>query len=64
MVAPHYRTVRVRDLDVFNREAGDRAQPTIVLLHGMPTSSFMFVTGGTPYPRTKVGVSPHPDHTA
>jgi pimeloyl-ACP methyl ester carboxylesterase len=42
MVATHHRTVRVRDVDVFYREAGDPAGPAIVLLHGAPASSFMF----------------------
>jgi pimeloyl-ACP methyl ester carboxylesterase len=35
-------TTRVNGLDVFYREAGDPAAPTVVLLHGAPTSSFMF----------------------
>ncbi|MFF9508077.1 alpha/beta fold hydrolase [Streptomyces sp. NPDC014724] len=38
----HHRTVRIDGLDVFYREAGDPDAPTVVLLHGMPTSSFMF----------------------
>lgn len=38
----HYRTVRIDDADVFYREAGDPANPTILLLHGFPASSFMF----------------------
>jgi pimeloyl-ACP methyl ester carboxylesterase len=38
----HYRTVRIDDTDVFYREAGDPANPTILLLHGFPASSFMF----------------------
>ncbi len=36
----HYATVHGRK--IFYREAGDAALPTIVLLHGFPTSSFMF----------------------
>jgi pimeloyl-ACP methyl ester carboxylesterase len=36
------RTVRINDLDVFVREAGDPAAPAIVLLHGFPASSHMF----------------------
>ncbi|GAB0106191.1 alpha/beta hydrolase [Nocardia sp. JMUB6875] len=40
--AVHHRTVKIQDLDVFYREAGDPANPTIVLLHGFPTSSAMF----------------------
>jgi len=38
----HYRTVRVRDLDIFYREAGHEASPALLLLHGFPTSSNMF----------------------
>ena len=38
----HYRTARVNDLDVFYREAGPQDAPTVLLLHGFPTSSNMF----------------------
>jgi pimeloyl-ACP methyl ester carboxylesterase len=37
-----YRTVTVDGLDVFYREAGGRDAPTMLLLHGFPTSSHMF----------------------
>lgn len=37
-----YKTVKVDGLDIFYREAGDRSKPAILLLHGFPTSSFMF----------------------
>jgi len=37
-----YKTVAIDGLDVFYREAGDPANPTILLLHGFPTSSHMF----------------------
>ncbi len=37
-----YNTVKVEGLDIFCREAGSRNSPTIVLLHGFPTSSHMF----------------------
>ena len=37
-----YRTVRVNNLDVFYREAGPKDAPTLLLLHGFPTSSQMF----------------------
>ena len=37
-----YNTVKIDGLDIFYREAGDRTKPTILLLHGFPTSSFMF----------------------
>jgi pimeloyl-ACP methyl ester carboxylesterase len=38
----HYKTVRVSEQDVFYREAGPESAPTILLLHGFPTSSNMF----------------------
>ena len=38
----HYKTVEVNDLEVFYREAGDKNAPTLLLLHGFPTSSHMF----------------------
>jgi len=38
----HYKTARVNDLDIFYREAGPQNAPTILLLHGFPTSSNMF----------------------
>jgi pimeloyl-ACP methyl ester carboxylesterase len=38
----HYRTLRVDGVDVFYREAGPADGPTVVLLHGFPTSSSMF----------------------
>ena len=37
-----YKTVKIEGIDVFYREAGDKNKPTILLLHGFPTSSFMF----------------------
>jgi pimeloyl-ACP methyl ester carboxylesterase len=37
-----HRTVKVRDLDVFYREAGPKDAPAVLLLHGFPTSSRMF----------------------
>ncbi len=36
------RTVKIDGLDIFYREAGDPKKPTILLLHGFPTSSHMF----------------------
>jgi pimeloyl-ACP methyl ester carboxylesterase len=42
MIATHHRTAQVLDVGVFYREAGDPDNPTVVLLHGAPTSSFMF----------------------
>jgi len=38
----HYRTVTIDGIDIFYREAGPKQAPTVVLLHGFPTSSQMF----------------------
>ncbi|NWD79775.1 alpha/beta fold hydrolase [Pseudomonas reactans] len=38
----HYRYAQVKDVNVFYREAGDPSNPTVLLLHGFPTSSFMY----------------------
>jgi pimeloyl-ACP methyl ester carboxylesterase len=37
-----YRTVTVSGLSIFYREAGPKDAPTILLLHGLPSSSRMF----------------------
>ena len=37
-----HRTVKIDGLDIFYREAGSKDAPTILLLHGFPTSSHMF----------------------
>jgi pimeloyl-ACP methyl ester carboxylesterase len=37
-----FKTVNINGLDIFYREAGDRTKPTILLLHGFPSSSHMF----------------------
>jgi pimeloyl-ACP methyl ester carboxylesterase len=37
-----HRTINIQGVDIFYREAGDKNAPTLVLLHGYPTSSFMF----------------------
>ena len=37
-----YRTVTIENVDIFYREAGDPSKPTLLLLHGFPTSSHMF----------------------
>jgi hypothetical protein len=37
-----HRTVKIDGLDIFYREAGPKDAPTILLLHGFPTSSHMF----------------------
>ncbi|MFC4508530.1 MULTISPECIES: alpha/beta fold hydrolase, partial [Streptomyces] len=38
----HYRTLKVDDLEIFYREAGDADAPVLLLLHGFPSSSRMF----------------------
>jgi len=38
----HYRTIEIEGVDIFYREAGSQDNPTILLLHGFPTSSHMF----------------------
>jgi pimeloyl-ACP methyl ester carboxylesterase len=37
-----HKRIKVRDLDIFFREAGPTDAPTLLLLHGFPTSSQMF----------------------
>jgi pimeloyl-ACP methyl ester carboxylesterase len=37
-----YKTIEVQSQNIFYREAGDKSAPTIVLLHGFPTSSHMY----------------------
>jgi pimeloyl-ACP methyl ester carboxylesterase len=37
-----YRTIKVDGLTIFYREAGQKDAPTILLLHGLPSSSRMF----------------------
>lgn len=39
---PVHKTVEIDGLDIFYREAGRRSAPTLLLLHGFPTSSQMF----------------------
>jgi pimeloyl-ACP methyl ester carboxylesterase len=38
----HYRTAEIDGLKIFYREAGNEKNPTLLLLHGFPASSFMF----------------------
>lgn len=38
----YYRNIKVKGLNIFYREAGSKEAPTILLLHGYPTSSHMF----------------------
>jgi pimeloyl-ACP methyl ester carboxylesterase len=40
--AVHYRYAEADGVKVFYREAGDPKAPTVLLLHGFPTSSFMY----------------------
>lgn len=37
-----YKTLTIEGQEIFYREAGSADKPTILLLHGYPTSSFMF----------------------
>lgn len=37
-----YKTIKVDGQDIFYREAGDPSKPTILLLHGFPSSSHMY----------------------
>lgn len=37
-----HKTISINGVDIFYREAGDVNKPTILLLHGYPTSSHMF----------------------
>jgi len=41
-LAVSYHTVRVHDWNVFYRESGPAGAPTLLLLHGFPTSSHMY----------------------
>lgn len=37
-----YNSIKVNGLDIFYREAGPKSAPTVLLLHGFPSSSHMF----------------------
>lgn len=41
-VSVSYHTVTIENVDIFYREAGNPDKPTLLLLHGFPTSSHMF----------------------
>lgn len=41
-ILTHHRTAEVDGLNLFYREAGDPARPTVLLLHGFPSASHMF----------------------
>jgi pimeloyl-ACP methyl ester carboxylesterase len=38
----HYKMVLIDDVSIFYRQAGDPSAPTLLLLHGFPTSSHMY----------------------
>ena len=38
----HYRKINIDGIEIFYREAGDSSRPTILLLHGFPSSSHMY----------------------
>ncbi|MFT3796154.1 alpha/beta fold hydrolase [Flavobacterium sp.] len=38
----NYHTKKINGVEIFYREAGDKKNPTVLLLHGYPTSSHMF----------------------
>ncbi|MDX1411339.1 MAG: hypothetical protein R3351_04215, partial [Nitrospirales bacterium] len=41
-ISTQYKSVKIDGLDIFYREGGKKDAPTILLLHGFPTSSHMF----------------------
>jgi pimeloyl-ACP methyl ester carboxylesterase len=42
MNSTSYRTISIEGVSIFYREAGPRTAPTLLLLHGLPSSSRMF----------------------
>jgi pimeloyl-ACP methyl ester carboxylesterase len=42
IAAIHYRTANIDGVEIFYREAGSVQSPTLLLLHGFPSSSHMF----------------------
>jgi len=38
----HFKTLEIDGVEIFYREAGDKNKPTILLLHGFPSSSHMY----------------------
>src|SRR5215210_3525485 len=38
----HFKTIQVDGVNIFYREGGDKNKPTILLLHGFPSSSHMY----------------------
>lgn len=53
-----HETVRVQGLDIFYRHAGDPRNPAILLLHGYPTSSYMYRNVIEPLAQTAHVVAP------
>ena len=53
-----HETVKVQGLDIFYRHAGDPQDPAILLLHGYPTSSYMFRDIIEPLAETAYVVAP------
>lgn len=41
-ISTQHKSIKIDGLDIFYREAGSKNSPTILLLHGFPTSSHMF----------------------
>ena len=37
-----YRSIAIEEVEIFYREAGNPDRPTLLLLHGFPTSSHVF----------------------
>ena len=42
IIVTQHKFIKIDGLDIFYREAGSKNSPTILLLHGFPTSSHMF----------------------
>src|SRR5512143_3632304 len=42
MKTQSFKMVKIDGLDIFYREAGNKNKPTILLLHGFPSSSHMY----------------------
>ena len=38
----NYKTIKVDEVEIFYREAGNKKNPAILLLHGFPSSSYMY----------------------
>ena len=53
-----HETVNVQGLDIFYRHAGDPEMPAILLLHGYPTSSYMYRNIIEPLAETAYVVAP------